>query len=148
MKCPHCRSDATEVFNSRSTKFGNQIWRRRRCTTCNHTFTTYEAPDLTYIKIAKRHSKKLESYSKAKLFSSIYGAFSDIKAKASTIDAVTDTVEAKLLDMEQAEISTEEIATIVLQTLKHFNTTAFVRYLSDQTDLVSEAQLRKELKRY
>ncbi len=91
---------------------------------------------------------KKERYSRAKLYSGIYGAFLSIPAKETTVDGVTDTVEAKLLDTKQREIATSEIARITLVTLKHYNTTAFLRYLAYQTDLGSDAQLQRELKKY
>lgn len=147
MKCPFCRHDATEVYNSRDTKFGTQTWRRRRCTTCHESFTTYEAPDLGFLKVIKKTGKK-QRYSRAKLYSGIYGAFLSAPAKETTIDAVTDTIEAKILDTKQRDITSAEIARIVLTTLKHFNTAAFLRYLSYQTDLASDVQLKKELKKY
>ena len=147
MKCPFCRKDTTEVYNSRSTRFGTQVWRRRKCLSCHESFTTYEAPDLGFLKIVKKTGKK-QRYSRAKLYSGIYGAFLSIPAKETTVDSVTDTVEAKLLDTKKAELSSTEVATIVLTTLKHFNTSAFLRYLAYQTDLASDAQLAKELKKY
>ncbi|HEY2004164.1 MAG TPA: ATP cone domain-containing protein [Candidatus Saccharimonadia bacterium] len=146
MKCPFCRQDTTEVFNSRSTRFGTQIWRRRRCQSCHESFTTYEAPDLGFLKVIKNGHK--QRYSRAKLYSGINGAFLSIPHQETTVDAVTDTVEAKLLDIQKRELSTKEIARIVLSTLKHFNTAAFVRYLADSTDLSSDAQLARELKKY
>lgn len=147
MKCPFCRQDTTEVYNSRNTKSGTQIWRRRRCLSCHESFTTYEAPDLGFIKVIKKTGQK-QRYSRAKLYSGIYGAFLSIPSKENTVDAVTDTIEAKLLDLKQAELASAEIAKIVLTTLKHFNTAAFVRYLAYQADLASDAQLKKELKKY
>jgi transcriptional repressor NrdR len=147
MKCPYCRSETTDVFNSRPTRFGSQIWRRRRCLSCRESFTTYEAVDLSFIEVTKT-SRRHEGYSRAKLYASIYAAFLDVDGKQGVIDAVTDTVEAKLLDSHTSPIASKAIAEIVLQTLKHFNTAAFVRYLTHRTDLSSEAHLRKELKKY
>ncbi len=147
MKCPFCREASTEVYNSRTTKFGTQIWRRRRCTNCHESFTTDEAPDLGFLKVIKKSGKK-QRYSRAKLYSGIYGAFLSIPSKETTVDAVTDTIEAKLLDTKQRELASQEIARVVLVTLKHFNTAAFLRYLAYQTDLASDAQLKKELKKY
>lgn len=147
MKCPHCRGETTDVFNSRPTRFGTQIWRRRRCLGCKESFTTYEQIDLSYLKVIKKTGKR-ERYSRAKLYSGVYGAFLDIKAKETTVDAVTDTIEAKILDTKARELDTENIATIVLSTLKHFNTAAFVRYLAHQAELASDAQLKAALKRY
>jgi transcriptional repressor NrdR len=147
MKCPFCRADTTDVYNSRSTRFATQIWRRRRCQSCHESFTTYEAPDLGFLKVVKKTGKK-ERYSRAKLYSGIYGAFLRIPRKETTVDAVTDTIEAKILDTKLREIPSHDIARIVLTTLKHFNTTAFVRYLAYQTDLASDAQLKRELGKY
>ncbi len=147
MKCPFCRETTTDVFNTRPTRFGTQIWRRRKCLSCHESFTTYEAPDLGFVKVIKKNGKK-QRYSRAKLYSGIYGAFLNIASKENTVDGVTDTVEAKLLDTKNREIQTSEIAKIVLITLKHFNTAAFLRYLAYQTDLASDAQLKKELKKY
>jgi transcriptional repressor NrdR len=147
MKCPYCRADTTDVYNSRSTRFGTQIWRRRRCLHCHESFTTYEAADLGFLKVVKKTGKK-ERYSRAKLYSGIYGAFLSIPRKETTVDAVTDTIEAKILDTKQRQIESQEIARIVLSTLKHFNTAAFVRYLAYQADLASDAQLKRELGKY
>ncbi|MDB5179025.1 MAG: transcriptional regulator NrdR [Patescibacteria group bacterium] len=147
MKCPFCRQTNTEVYNTRGTKFGTQTWRRRRCLDCGQAFTTYEAPDLRFLKVAKSTGKP-RSYSRAKLFSGLYAAFLDVPHKDETIDAVTDTIESKLLDLRQSQVSTQQIAVIVLSTLKHFNTAAFLRYLTTHTDLASPGQLARELKRY
>lgn len=147
MKCPYCRAVSTDIFNSRPTRSGTQIWRRRRCLECHESFTTYEQSDLSFLKVIKKNGRK-QRYSRAKLFSGIYGAFLSIPAKETTVDGVTDTVEAKLLDTKQRELTTQQIATIVLTTLKHCNTAAFVRYLAFQTDLSSEAQLKHELSKY
>jgi transcriptional repressor NrdR len=147
MKCPYCRQDTTEIYNSRTTRFGTQTWRRRRCLSCHESFTTYEAPDLGFLKVVKKSGKK-ERYSRAKLYSGIYGAFLSIPRKETTVDAVTDTVEAKLLDTKKRELRSDDIARIVLSTLKHFNTAAFVRFLAYSADLSSDAQLKQELKKY
>lgn len=114
---------------------------------CRESFTTYETADLGFITICKA-SGKPQPYSRATLFASVFEAFLLTPQKQIEVDAVTDTVEAKLLDLQQPTITSSEVAEVVLQTLKHYNTSAFIRYLSNQTDLVNEAQLRKELKKY
>lgn len=148
MKCPICRENNNEVYNTRLTRFGTQTWRRRRCLNCGTNFTTYEQPDLKFLKILSDTSKKTTPYSRASLFSSIYTAFAGSKAKPATIDAVTDNVEAKLLDLQDHTITTEQITDIVLSTLKHFDNAAFLRYLSDHVDMGSPGNLRQYLKRY
>ncbi len=147
MKCPFCRETTTEVYNSRNTRTGNQIWRRRRCKSCRQSFTTYEYVNLSFITIKKR-AGATDPYSRAKLYSSIYQAFSGLNYDQETIDAVTDTVENKLLEIKTDAIDANELAHTILVTLKHFNASAFLRYLSLQTDLASSSQINKELKKY
>ncbi len=91
---------------------------------------------------------KAQTYSRAKLFSSIYLAFSDSKATSDTIDAVTGTVEAKILDLKLDLIPSTTIAGVILTTLKHFDTGAFLRYLSNHAEVRSNRELRKIIGQY
>lgn len=147
MKCPYCRSAETEVYNSRPTSANARIWRRRKCLQCRDSFTTYERPEIGFLKVLKKGGRK-ERYSRAKLFSGVYGAYLSIPDKERTVDKVTDDIESRLLDTRKREICSDDIAEIVLRVLKAENTAAFVRYLAYQTDLQSEAQLRRELRKY
>ena len=148
MKCPFCRQTDTEIYNSRATKFATQTWRRRRCQNCSKLFTTYESPDLSFLRIKRPQTAKTIPYSRAKLFSGLYQAFLDVPRKDATIDAVTDTIEVKVLDLQQPEITTTDLAAIILTTLKHFNTAAFLRYLASHAELATNRQLKQELKKY
>lgn len=145
MKCPFCRQTKNEVYNSRSTKFGTQTWRRRRCLMCGKSFTTYEAPDLTFLKV-KTSSGGPQPFSRAKLFLDLYDAFQNTPHQATTIDAVTDTIESKLLDLKQPELSSSNLVSVTLITLKHFNTAAYLRYLSAHTNLVPPIELKRALR--
>jgi transcriptional repressor NrdR len=147
MKCPFCRETQTDVYNTRSTRFGTQIWRRRRCLSCGESFTTYEQPDLGFLRVSNKQGKP-GAYSRATLFSDIYEAFTGAKATPATIDAVTDTVEAQILDTKLDIIPSLYITHIVLAALKHFSTPAFLRYLGAHSDVSTKSNLRKELKRY
>lgn len=147
MKCPFCRETNTDVYNTRSTKFGTQIWRRRRCLSCGQAFTTYEQPDLSFMRV-QAPAGKAQRYSRSKLFGSIYLAFSESQTAPDTIDAVTDTVEAKILDTKLDLIPSSQIAGIILTTLKHFDTPAFLRYLSSHAEFRSNRELRKIIGRY
>jgi transcriptional repressor NrdR len=147
MKCPFCRETTTDVYNTRSTKSGTQIWRRRRCLACNKTFTTYEQPDLGFVRV-QTPVGKAQHYSRAKLFGSIYLAFEASRATSDTIDAVTDTVEGKILDTKLDLIPSTTIAGIILTALKHFDTSAFLRYLSSHSEVRSNRELRKIIGKY
>src|SRR5436309_3546750 len=122
MKCPFCRSNQTEVYNTRSTKFGTQLWRRRRCSACHEAFTTYETPDLGFLYIQAQDGSQTP-YSRARVYSAIVSSL-DAQSSSDTANAVTDTVESKILDLRTRPVSAAQIATIILTTLKHFNTPA------------------------
>lgn len=148
MKCPFCRSNQTEVYNTRSTKFGTQLWRRRRCQSCHEAFTTYEAPDLGFMQVTASNASS-SSYSRAKLYAAVATALGSTGSSATTdADAITDTVESKLLDLKSRTITTAEISSAILTTLKHFDTSAFLRYLASHADLRTNAELKRQLKNY
>jgi transcriptional repressor NrdR len=147
MKCPYCRTSNNEVYNSRNTKSGSQIWRRRRCLSCKESFTTYETADLGFIKVLKKSGKR-QRYSRAKIFTGVSSAFLSMPAKEITIEGITDTIEAKILDLQLIEVRAIDIASIVLSTLKHFDTSAFLRYLAYQSDISTNSRLMREIKKY
>ena len=71
MRCPVCKKGETEVSNSRTTKSGASVWRRRRCTSCGRTVSTYEHPSLDFLVIKKRSGKNAR-YAQHKLLVSIF----------------------------------------------------------------------------
>ena len=146
MKCPFCLQNKTEVFNSRATAYSSRIWRRRKCLNCHNSFTTYESVDINFIKIRLKDGK-LVPYSRARLYSNLIKVL-DRDKLSDSVDSLTDTIEIKLIELKKTELSSAEIVKIVLTTLKHFNTKAFVRYLTEQTDLINDADLLKQLKSY
>jgi transcriptional repressor NrdR len=147
MKCPFCRSTETEVYNTRATKFRSQLWRRRRCLSCHEAFTTYEAPDLGFIQVSSSDGSK-RPYSRARLYAAVAAALDPAGTTASDIDAVTDTVESKLLDLKSPALTTTGISAIILTTLKNYDTSAFLRYLAAHADLRSRSELKRQLKNY
>ena len=147
MKCPYCRSTQTEVYNTRATKFHSQLWRRRRCLSCHEAFTTYEAPDLGFLQVSSQNASN-RPYSRARLYSAIAAALDPAHARAGEIDAVTDTVESKLLDLKSPALTTVQISAIILTTLKNYDTAAFLRYLAAHADLRSRSELKRQLKNY
>lgn len=147
MCCPFCRAEETEVYNSRSTRQSQQVWRRRRCLSCRESFTTYERLETGFLKVVKKTGRR-ERFSRAKLYSGLYGAYLSVADKERLVDRVTDLVETRILDLRQAEVPSQTIAEIALSVLKSENTAAFVRFLAYQADLRSESQLMRELKKY
>lgn len=149
MNCPFCRKALTEVVNSRATKSNTQIWRRRRCINCEEVFTTHELVDLSHIVVIKKSGNK-QAYNRSKLYSGIFYASqaSKIKNREIFVDGATSLVESRLLYLKKKEISSEEIADLVLSILKQKHIAVFLRFLTYCKDIKSEAQLDKELARF
>lgn len=124
MVCAFCGSK-TSVYNSRGHRDGLKVWRRRRCISCHESFTTYESLDLSYLIVAKR-SGESESYSKAKLYSSIYRAHLDPIES----ELLTDTIERKIIGLKQPLLSAADLAQLVTQTLRAFSKASHARYSS------------------
>lgn len=147
MECPFCGHDKTEVADSRPTYASSQVWRRRRCLKCSKIFTTYEKALINFMKIKKK-SGRIERYSRAKIYTGMYGAYLRIPAKENTIDQLTEQVEAKLLKLHKNTISSQTIADIVLPIVRSNNAAAFIRYLARQRNITSEEQLIVELESF
>jgi transcriptional repressor NrdR len=144
MKCPFCRRTKTEVYNSRTTRSGGQIWRRRRCLACLETFTTYEAADLGFLRVVDANGKT-SPYQRSQLYAEVAGV---LQERPETVAAITDTIESKLLDLQTPAISARDISDVTLTTLKHFNTPAFLRYLASHGDVRSARQAGRQLRSY
>lgn len=131
MLCPFCQHNKTDVFNSRPTAHKTQVWRRRRCLNCNNAFTTYEAYDLSYLDVTSGQKGAIP-YSRARLFSSVYMAFSGSRvANDQDIDNLTMTIEHKLQALQKPLLHRDEIVTLVVESIKPISVTAAMRYLAD-----------------
>ena len=149
MECPYCHKQLTFITNSRPTKGNMQVWRRRHCENCGETFTTHEIIDLSHLIVIKK-TGQAERFSRAKLYSGIYGATigSKLPNREFVVDKITREVEKKILFMKKKRISTQEISDIVLKILKKLSPTTFLRFLAYNKNPKSESQIRKELSKY
>lgn len=145
MVCPNCLNSQTQVYNSRHVKKNNSTWRRRRCKICNFTFTTIESLDLSsFIKIKKNN--KLEPYSKAKLSLSIANSCRHLDNSNEATFYLLDTIEKEILHTKkEGIISVSVIVKICLRILKHYNTRAFLRYITEHPEIQDENDFKKLL---
>lgn len=142
MECPFCGYERTDVYNSRNTGSAKRIWRRRRCQNCHRAFTSYEAPSLSFITIIKRDGRR-QPYKRHKLLISLYFTCQGLEDQLEDIEAITDIVESRLLELRQPNISSDQLAETVLSTLKHFHPGAYMRYMSFRDSLSSNAELKE-----
>ena len=125
---------ATSVTNSRYFKRSNIIWRRRK-TPVGFTYTTRESVDLSVVQVHKADMSS-EPYQPAKLLMSIFKACEHLGSAHNDSWYLMQTIEIKLLDhlSEGMTVDSFTISDVVADTLKAFNTTAFVKYSSFKGD--------------
>ncbi len=146
MHCPFCGSSQLTVSNSRPTRGGTQIWRRRKCLKCGGIFTTYERMTLSHLIIVKKSGRK-QKYNRAKLYSGIYHSSIDKKnldrGDASEFaEKMTNQVEKEILMLKRKRIKSTEITDIILTILQKKTPASFLSFLAYR-----EGDSRKNLKR-
>lgn len=132
MKCPFCHQD-TNVYNSRLTSQQQQVWRRRRCTSCNRTFSTKERVDWTgTIKVASTSKKQAIPYSRDRLQMSVARACRPLLAQYGSVSEICDSIEYKLQQtgfFSNSPQPSETIAAHATDVLRAYNPAYAVQYV-------------------
>ena len=129
MKCPYCGHLGDKVVDSRESKEGEVIRRRRECLDCNRRFTSYERIDEIPYMVVKKDGRR-ERFERQKLVGGLLKACEKRPVRMSALESVADRIEAALQDRPEREISTEEVGAFVMQELKQLDKVAFVRFAS------------------
>ncbi len=129
MKCPFCSHLGDKVVDSRESKEGEVIRRRRECLGCGRRFTSYERIDeIPYMVVKKDGSR--ERFERQKLIAGLLKACEKRPVSVAALEAVADRVEAALQEKSEKEISTVEIGQFVMQELRELDKVAYVRFAS------------------
>ena len=129
MKCPYCGTLGDKVVDSRESKEGEVIRRRRECLECGKRFTSYERIDEIPYMVVKKDGRR-ERFDRQKLVGGLLKACEKRPVRVSALESVADRIEAALQERPEREISTEEIGQQVMHELKHLDKVAFVRFAS------------------
>ena len=129
MKCPYCAHLGDKVVDSRESKEGEVIRRRRECLDCGKRFTSYERIDeIPYMVVKKDGSR--ERFERQKLVAGLLKACEKRPVSMASIEKIADRVEGALQDKPEKEISTEEIGAFVMNELRRLDKVAYVRFAS------------------
>ena len=129
MKCPYCGHLGDKVVDSRESKEGDAIRRRRECLECGRRFTSYERIDEIPYMVVKKDGRR-ERFERQKLVAGLLKACEKRPVRISALEAIADKIEALLQEKPEREIATEDIGALVMRELKHLDTVAFVRFAS------------------
>jgi transcriptional repressor NrdR len=145
VKCPYCGHLGDKVVDSRESKEGEVIRRRRECLDCGRRFTSYERIDeIPYMVVKKDGSR--ERFERQKLVAGLLKACEKRPVSVASLEAVADRVEATLQEKSEKEISTHEIGGFVMQELKKLDKVAYVRFASVYRHFRDIGEFMTELK--
>jgi transcriptional repressor NrdR len=143
MKCPFCGEIDNKVIDSRLSKDGNVIRRRRECLICTRRFTTYEHIEEITIMIIKKDGRR-EEFSREKIRSGIQKACEKRNISMNAIEEFIDELERDLREIGEKEIPSHILGEKVMARLHDLDGVAYVRFASvyrefkDVNDFVSE----------
>lgn len=137
MFCINCFSSSTKVANSRGHKKTPSVWRRRTCSNCGNTFTTYERPSLAENKRISLPGGANDTFNLGRLIISIAGSFLHDADKAKYDSLWLALTVEDILSTEYSVITPEDIEAVTHQTLKQFDELAAVQYAAKHQMIAS-----------
>ncbi len=145
MLCPFCGHLQDKVIDSRESKEGESIRRRRECLQCARRFTTYERIDeIPYMAIKK--DGRREKFERQKVLSGLLKACEKRPIPMTKLANLVDEIEGLLNDAPDREIPTRKIGELLMQRLQVLDKIAYVRFASVYRDFQDEDAFFNEMK--
>lgn len=133
MMCPFCGYRRDRVIDSRESKEGDMIRRRRQCLSCERRFTTYERIDEVPYMVVKKDGRR-EKFDRQKVLSGLLRACEKRPVSMVNLAGLVDEVEGRLSDSPEREVSTTEIGELLMERLAGLDKIAYVRFASVYRD--------------
>jgi len=145
VNCPFCGHLHDKVVDSRESKEGESIRRRRECLKCERRFTTYERIDEVPYMVIKKDGRR-EKFDRQKVLAGLLKACEKRPVSMSRLSELVNQVESKVIDSPDREIQTTEIGEILMEGLRELDKIAYVRFASVYRDFQDEQAFFNELK--
>jgi transcriptional repressor NrdR len=129
MKCPYCTKVDNKVIDSRMSKDGRTIRRRRECLKCTRRFTTYERLEEILPMVVKKDGRR-ESFSRDKIIEGIKKSCQKRPVSVTMIEEFVDSLEVYFQELGKKEVESKEIGERVINNLKDWDEVAYVRFAS------------------
>ena len=145
MKCPFCNHMEDKVVDSRESKEGDAIRRRRECLACERRFTTYERIDEVPYMVIKKDGRR-EKFDRQKVLNGLLKACEKRPVSMVKLSDLVNRVESKVSDSPDREISTTDIGEFLIESLRELDKIAYVRFASVYLDFKDVQEFMTELK--
>jgi len=145
MRCPYCHGTEDRVVDSRVSREGRAVRRRRECLSCARRFTTYEYVEERPLQVVKQDGS-IEPYDRQKLLQSIRLPCAKRPIPLVEIEAMVDAIEDELSRIAEDEVSSRTIGELVMERLKGRDHVAYVRFASVYRRFQDIDEFAKELR--
>ncbi len=129
MHCPFCKSEDTQVIDSRVSEDGDSIRRRRRCQACSKRFTTYETVELRLPQVVKHDGSRTE-FDTAKLRTGFMRALHKRPVPTQLVDDAIGAITQHVLALGEREIASRRVGEMVMKELYKLDKVAYIRFAS------------------
>jgi transcriptional repressor NrdR len=144
MKCPFCNHPESKVIDSRESKKGLSIRRRRECLSCRRRFTTYEKiEEIPYMVVKKDGSR--QPFDGQKLLRGLLKACEKRPIPVRKLEEIVEEIENKVQERPDKEIKASEIGHLVMEKLKALDQVAYVRFASVYREFKDVLEFKQEL---
>jgi transcriptional repressor NrdR len=144
VKCPYCGNLGDKVVDSRESKEGDVIRRRRQCLNCHKRFTSRERIEDIEYRVVKKDGNR-EAFQRQKLIAGLLTASEKRPVSIQQLEAIADRIEAELQERPEREMTTEEIGARLMQELKLLDQIAYVRFASVYRQFRDVGQFKREV---
>src|SRR2546423_4939637 len=145
MNCPFCGHLNDKVVDSRESKEGDAIRRRRECLACERRFTTYERIDEVPYMVIKKDGRR-EKFDRQKVLAGLLKACEKRPVSMGRLSDLVDRIEGRVTESADREISTTDIGEMLMETLRSLDKIAYGRFASVYRDFQDEEAFFNELK--
>jgi len=133
MRCPFCGHLEDKVVDSRESREGDAIRRRRECLKCGRRFTSYERLEEVPILIVKKDGRR-EPFVRQKLLRGLMAACQKRSVSLARLEEVAGDIQARLTEQVDREIPSRQLGELVMDALKGIDSVAYVRFASVYRD--------------
>jgi transcriptional repressor NrdR len=145
VKCPYCGHPGDKVVDSRESKEGEVIRRRRECLGCGKRFTSYERIDQIPHLVVKKDGRR-ERFDREKVMAGLLKACEKRPVPVKTLEEICDRVEAMVQESPDREVPTTQVGEFLMESLRELDKVAFVRFASVYRDFKDVDQFMATLK--
>jgi len=145
MKCPFCAHLHDRVVDSRESKEGDSIRRRRQCLSCKRRFTSYERIDEIPYMAVKKDGRR-ERFDRQKVLAGLLKACEKRPVSMVQLENIADKADVMVQESTERELSTQAIGEMIMNELKNLDKVAYVRFASVYLDFKDVQEFMSELK--